>query len=360
MYKPKIGISLGDINGIGPEVIIKVLSDERILNQCTPIVYGSSKILSYHKNIVKPVHFDFNSITAIDQCKDESINIYNCWTENVNITLGESNETGGKYAILSLENALRDLKDRHIDGIVTAPINKYSMAKVNFGFPGHTEYISNYFEAEESLMCMVKDDLRVGLVTNHVPIHSVAQIISKDLIKRKIEIFEQSLKQDFGIEKPLIAVLGLNPHAGDQGVIGDEDEKIIRPAIIETKKNGSFIFGPFAADGFFGSNEYQKFHGILAMYHDQGLVPFKLLSFGEGINFTAGLPMVRTSPDHGTGFDIVGKNIANPQSMRKALYAAIDIIRQRKDYHEAHQNPLQKQSAHLDGDDNFNPDEFDQ
>ncbi|GAA5220215.1 4-hydroxythreonine-4-phosphate dehydrogenase PdxA [Membranihabitans marinus] len=360
MYKPKIGLTLGDVNGIGPEVIIKMLADERILNQCIPIIYGSSKIISYHKNIVKPDSFEYNTISSAEHSKDHGIQLINCWNENINITLGEVNESGGKYAILALEQALTDLKNSQIDGVVTAPINKNSMAKANFGFPGHTEYITKFFDTKESLMCMIKEDVRVGLVTNHIPVSEVAGQISKALIKTKIKIFENSLKSDFGIEKPLIAVLGLNPHASDGGVIGSEDDNIVRPAVLEFKKNGSFVFGPYAADGFFGSGEYKKFDGILAMYHDQGLIPFKLLSFGEGINYTAGLPIVRTSPDHGTGFDIVGKNIANPQSIRQALYSAVDIVRQRKDYAESHQNPLQKQNAHLEGDDNFNPEEFDQ
>ncbi|WP_236973945.1 4-hydroxythreonine-4-phosphate dehydrogenase PdxA [Membranihabitans maritimus] len=360
MYKPKIGISLGDVNGIGPEVIIKVLMEKRILNQCIPLIYGSSKVISYHKNIVNPTEFEYSNLSSAETPVENKINIINCWSENVNITLGEPTEDGGKYSALSLERALTDLKNGLIDAVVTAPINKQSMSKVNFGFPGHTEYITQFFGEKNSMMCMVREDLRIGLVTNHIPISVVASSISKELIGKKIKTFKESLIRDFGIEKPLIAVLGLNPHASDGGVIGDEDETIVRPAVIEAKKNGNLVFGPFAADGFFGSNEYKKFHGILAMYHDQGLVPFKLLSFGEGINFTAGLPIVRTSPDHGTGFDIVGKNIANPMSMRKALYQAVDIVRQRKTFDEWNKDPLVKQGTHQEGDDSFNPDEFDQ
>lgn len=359
MYKPKIGITIGDVNGIGPEVIIKVLSDERILNQCIPIIYGSSKVISYHKNIVEPRQFEYNNLSTIGYAKEDTVNIFNVWAENVNITLGEITSDGGKYAALSLEKAVQDLKSGDLDAIVTAPIHKQAMAKVDFGFPGHTEYITRYFDAPQSLMCMVSDNLRVGLVTNHVPISDVSALITKDLVKEKIELMHQMLVQDFGKEKPLIAVLGLNPHAGDGGVIGNEDDEIIRPAVIETKKGGNLVFGPFAADGFFGSGEYRKYDGVLAMYHDQGLVPFKLLSFGKGVNFTAGLPVVRTSPDHGTGFDIVGQNIADPQSMRQALYLAIDTMRHRRNYKTWNENPLQKQNVQQ-GSDDFDPSEFEE
>lgn len=359
MYKPKIGITIGDVNGIGPEVIIKVLSDERILNQCIPIIYGSSKVISYHKNIVDPGQFDYNNLSAIPFAKEGAVNIFNVWSENVNITLGEISSEGGKYAALSLEKAAQDLKSGDIDAIVTAPIHKQAMARINFGFPGHTEYMTQYFDVPDSLMCMVSDGLRVGLVTNHVPVNAVSGLITKKLVKEKIELMHQMLIQDFGKEKPLIAVLGLNPHAGDGGVIGEEDDQIVRPAVIECKKGGSLVFGPFAADGFFGSGEYRKYDGILAMYHDQGLAPFKLLSFGKGVNFTAGLPVVRTSPDHGTGFDIVGQNIADPQSMREALYLAIDTIRHRRNYKTWNENPLQKQKVHQ-GSDDFDPSEFEE
>lgn len=359
MYKPKIGITIGDVNGIGSEVIIKMLSDDRILNQCIPIIYGSSKVISYHKNIVDPRHFDYNNISSISYTREGVINIYNVWADNVNITLGEITQEGGKYAALSLEKAVQDLKAGDLDAIVTAPIHKQAMAMVDFGFPGHTEYISKNFEGYTSLMCMVSESLRVGLATNHVPINQVSSLISKELIKEKINTLHQMLVQDFGKEKPLIAVLGLNPHAGDGGVIGREDEEIIRPAVIETKKGGKFVFGPFAADGFFGSGEYKKYDGILAMYHDQGLVPFKLLSFGKGVNFTAGLPVIRTSPDHGTGFDIVGQNIADPQSMREALYLAIDTFRHRRNFKTWNENPLQKQDIHQ-GSDDFDPSEFEE
>lgn len=359
MYKPKIGITIGDVNGIGPEIIIKLLSDDRIFNQCIPVIYGSSKVVSYHKNIVEPRSFDYTNLSTIAYAKENTVNILNCWSENVNIMLGEITSEGGKYAALSLEKATQDLKSGDIDAIVTAPIHKQAMAKVNFGFPGHTEYITQFMEADESLMCMVRDDLRIGLVTNHVPINDVSSTISKGLIRKKLDLMHQMLIEDFGKEKPLIAVLGLNPHAGDGGVIGKEDDQVVRPAVIESKKRGHLVFGPFAADGFFGSGEYKKYDGILAMYHDQGLVPFKLLSFGQGVNFTAGLSVVRTSPDHGTGFDIAGQNQADPQSMRKALYLAIDTIRHRRNYKTWNENPLQKQNIHQ-GSDDFDPSEFEE
>lgn len=359
MYKPKIGFTIGDVNGIGPEVLIKIFSDDRIFNQCTPIIYGSSKVVSYHKNIVDPREFEFNNLSTIGQVKEDTVNIFNCWSENVNITLGQITEDGGKYAALSLEKALQDVKSGDIDAVVTAPINKQAMSLVNFGFPGHTEYITRFFDEKDSLMCMVQEELRIGLVTNHLPIDAVTPAITKELVKEKTNLMHQMLVQDFGFEKPLIAVLGLNPHAGDGGVIGDEDDRIIRPSVIESKKGGKLVFGPFAADGFFGSGEYKKYDGILAMYHDQGLIPFKLLSFGRGVNFTAGLPIVRTSPDHGTGFDIVGQNIADPQSMRQALYLAIDIIRNRRRFKTWNENPLQKQKIHQ-GSDDFDPSEFEE
>lgn len=359
MYKPKIGITIGDVNGIGPEIIIKALMDPRILNHCIPVIYGSSKVISYHRNIVEPPQFPYSNLSSAENLSDKEINIVNCWSENVNITLGEATRDGGKYAALSLEKALQELKEGLIDAVVTAPIHKHAMSKINFGFPGHTEFITQFFEVEESLMCMVSDDLRVALVTNHLPIAVVSSSITKELVRKKIELFHQMLIRDIGLEKPLIAVLGLNPHSGDGGVIGDEDENIIRPVVAEAKKSGKMVFGPYAADGFFGSGEYKKFDGILAMYHDQGLVPFKLLSFGKGVNFTAGLPVIRTSPDHGTGYSIVGQNIADPQSMREAIYLAIDVFRNRKNHKSWGENPLEKQDIRQ-GSDEFDPSEFEQ
>lgn len=343
MEKMKIGITVGDINGIGLEVILKTLSDEKMLRFCTPIVYGSSKVVSYHKNIID-TDFHFHQIQDADQAREGEVNILNCWQENVNITLGKVSEEGGKYALYSLQSAVYDLRDGKVDALVTAPINKEAMKLSGFPHPGHTEYISEQLGGS-SLMFMIYDDLRIGLVTNHLPVHEVAQSITQEAVLGKIKTMEDSLRRDFGFERPTIAVLGLNPHAGDGGAIGPEDEEIIRPAVAECKASGSLVMGPFPADGFFGSGQFRKFDGILAMYHDQGLVPFKLLSFGKGVNFTAGLGGVRTSPDHGTGFDIAGKNEANPTSFRQALYAAIDISRHRKQYVADHANPLNRSTS---------------
>lgn len=341
MNKVKVGISIGDINGIGLEVIIKTLNAQQLLNYCIPVVYGSSKVISYHKNIVDN-DFHFHSIRSADQAQEGKINIVNCWQENVNITLGTATKEGGEYALRSLDTATKDLKSGEIEALVTAPINKEAMKMAAFKFTGHTEFLTYMLDGKENLMFMVNDTLRIGLVTNHIPVEQVAPLLNKDLIIRKLKIMHESLKMDFGIERPTIAVLGLNPHASDNGVIGDDEEKKIRPAIVECKKKGMLVTGPFPADGFFGSKQYTKYDAIMAMYHDQGLIPFKLLSFGEGINFTAGLGKVRTSPDHGTGFDIAGKNEADPSSFRRALFLALDIVRNRSNYSDMHANVLVK------------------
>lgn len=352
MEKLRIGISVGDINGIGLETIIKTFSDERVLNQCIPVVYGSTKVVSYHKNIVG-IEFRFNAARTAETLMSDRINVVNCWQDNVNITLGKATESGGICALKSLDAATDDLKNGLIDALVTAPINKHAMQMSGFKFPGHTEYLTDKFEVDESLMLMVSDSLRVGLVTNHLPVSAIAESISKELIIRKIKIMDEALKLDFNIERPLIAVLGLNPHAGDEGAIGDEEINLIRPAIIESKKNGIFAMGPFAADGFFGSGQFSKFDGILAMYHDQGLAPFKTLSLQNGINFTAGLPYVRTSPDHGTAYEIAGKNEADESSFRKAIFSALDICKTRNANLDLKKNALVKQGALADagGDD---------
>ena len=347
MNKLKIGISIGDLNGIGLEVILKTLADERILKLCTPVLYGSSKVISYHRNIVNLPDFQYNNAKDPSQIEADKINIINCWVDNVNITLGKVSEEGGKYAYIALERATKDLLAGGIDGLVTAPIHKKAMQMAGFPFAGHTEYIAKEAGAKESLMFLVSDAMRVGLVTNHVPIKDVASKITKDSVLRKIMMMRDTLRIDFAKEKPTIAVLGLNPHAGDDGVIGEEDMNAIRPAIEEAKLKGILAFGPYPADGFFGSGQYNKFDGILAMYHDQGLVAFKALSFGAGVNYTAGLNIVRTSPDHGTAYDIAGKNEADPASFRKALFLAIDIARNRQEHAELTSNPLQKKSTKI-------------
>jgi len=340
MEKKKIGISIGDINGVGLEVILKTVSDKKILDFCTPIVYASSKVVSYHKNMIDLEDFHFQSINSGQNPYHGKVNVVNCWNEDVNITIGAPSVNGGKYAYKSLAAATQELKDGYIDALVTAPIHKKGMQDTGFQFTGHTEYLTKELNGIESLMLMVNDSLRVGVVTNHLPLKDVANAITKEKIGNKLKILNKTLKRDFGIERPSIAILGLNPHAGDGGILGDEEERLIRPIIIESKKKGYIANGPFPADGFFGSGDYRKFDGILAMYHDQGLVPFKALSFGEGVNFTAGLSAIRTSPDHGTAFNIAGMNMANPSSFRRALFLAIDIAKQRGNFDKSHENPI--------------------
>lgn len=348
MNKIRIGISIGDINGIGLEVILKTLSHPQILNLCTPVIYGSSKIVSYHKNVVGLDSFQFNVATSGDRIKRDKVNVVNCWADDVNITLGKLSDSSGKYAKISLEQAVIDLKNGYFDALVTAPINKKAMQLADFKFLGHTEYLAYEFGAKESLMLMVNDNLRIGLVTNHLPIRDVPAAITKEAVRTKLQLLINSLKVDFNIERPTIALLGLNPHASDDGIIGDEEENIIRPVIIEAKKKGVLAMGPYPADGFFGSMQYSKFDGILAMYHDQGLIPFKSMSFGSGVNFTAGLDIVRTSPDHGTAYEIAGNNAADPSSFRQALFVAIDIAKNRKLYKEISSNPMLRKEQPID------------
>lgn len=343
MEKIKIGFTIGDVNGIGLEVVLKALSNRRIMRYCIPVIYGSMKVVTYHKNILgDDMELKFNSISNAERLNFDKVNVVNCWEGDVAINIGSLRKEGGIYAIKSLDAATNDLKAGLIDTLVTAPIHKKAMQDAGFEHIGHTEYLTKSFDATESLMLLVNDNLRISTVTNHIPIKDVVDAIDKDLILRKLRIFKESLIKDFGIERPTIAVLGLNPHAGDDGSIGKEDSEIVRPAIIEAKKKGMLAMGPFPADGFFGSGEYAKYDGILAMYHDQGLIPFKALSFGNGVNFTAGLSGIRTSPDHGTAFEIAGKNEANPSSLRHAIYTAIDIFRTRSAHTEMHLNPVKK------------------
>lgn len=340
MEKIKLGITIGDINGIGPEVIIKALSETSILKQFTPVIYGSTKVLSYHKNLVKDSNFNYMAVNSLDDLAQGKVNVYNCWENDTEFTLGKASKDGGIYAQKALDKATDDLAAGLIDGLVTAPINKHSMHLADFPYPGHTEYLSNKLGGGTSLMMMCSPTLKVALVTNHLAISEVAGKVTKNAIQIKLNILHKTLIQDFGIEKPVIAVLGLNPHAGDDGVIGSEEDDFIRPVINAIKKDGKVVMGPYAADGFFGSSQFKKADGILAMYHDQGLIPFKALSFGSGVNLTAGLEYIRTSPDHGTGYDIVGKDKADASSMRAAIYLAIDTIRSRKQHKENHANKL--------------------
>ncbi|MCP4443676.1 MAG: 4-hydroxythreonine-4-phosphate dehydrogenase PdxA [Aureispira sp.] len=340
--KIKVGITVGDINGVGLEVVLKTVVNKGILDFCTPIIYGSSKVVSYHKNIVKIKDLPLNSIRNAEQASADSVNVLNCWMDNVRINLGKITEEGGKYAHISLEKATEDLMAGHIDVLVTAPINKKSMQLVNFPYPGHTEYLTDRFGGKRSLMLMVHEDLRIGLACNHVPIKDVASHITKENVLDKLDILHHTLKMDFGIDKPKIAVLGLNPHAGDEGALGEEETTEIIPAIAAAKEKGILALGPYPADGFFGASSHKGFDAVLAMYHDQGLVAFKTLAFGGGINYTAGLPHIRTSPDHGTAYNIVGQNSAQPDSFRQALFLAIDAVKQRHRYMDMTSNPLKE------------------
>jgi 4-hydroxythreonine-4-phosphate dehydrogenase len=336
----KVGISIGDLNGIGMEVIIKTFMDNRMLQMCTPIVYGSSKTASFHRKALGINDFSFNFIKSVDQVNTKNANLINVWEEEVNIELGKDNETGGKYALKSFDAALKDLKEGKIDVLVTAPLNKHNIPANKTKFVGHTEYLTEYFEAKDHLMMMVGDGLRIATVTGHIPLSDVSSSLTTQKIEAKANLFLKSLSEDFGIRKPKIALLGLNPHAGDKGLLGKEEESIIIPAITNLKNEGHLVYGPFGADGFFGSGNFAKFDGILSMYHDQGLVPFKTLAFENGVNFTAGLSVIRTSPDHGTAYDIAGKNIANEQSFRSAVYLAVDVFNQRNNLKEISSNPL--------------------
>lgn len=336
----RVGVSIGDPNGIGMEVIIKTFMDNRMTQLCTPIVYGSSKTSSYHRKALGINDFSFNLIKTADQANTKNANLINVWEEEIVIELGKDTEVGGKYALRSFDAALKDLKEGKIDVLVTAPLNKHNIPSEKTKFVGHTEYLTEYFGAKDHLMMMVGDELRIATVTGHIPLAQVASALSTQKIEAKAKLFLKSLTEDFAIRKPKIALLGLNPHAGDNGLLGKEEETIIIPAINNLKNEGNLVFGPFGADGFFGSGNFTKFDGTLSMYHDQGLVPFKTLAFENGVNFTAGLPVVRTSPDHGTAYDIAGKNCANEQSFRTAVYLAIDVFNQRNNLKEISANPL--------------------
>lgn len=338
-----VGISIGDINGIGPEVIIKALNDSMILTDCTPVIYGSTKILNYHKKMVDSGDFNYTAIPSADDVKPRKINVINVWKEEVELQLGKITEDGGKYALASLDHATKDLASGKIDVLVTAPISKEAMSKAGFKFPGHTEYLADMAGQDEALMLMVAGSLRVALVTSHIALKDVPTTITIDKVLNKIRAFNQSLSKDFSIRRPKIAVFGLNPHAGENGKMGNEENEIINPAISKAKNEGIMAFGPYPADGFFGSNNRTNFDGVLAMFHDQGLAAFKALAFDDGVNFTAGLPVVRTSPDHGTAFDIAGKDLASGASMRQAIYLAIDVHRNQKFEKEITANPLEEQ-----------------
>lgn len=333
-----VGISIGDLNGVGSEVVLKTFEDNRMLELCTPVIFANVKIMSYLKKVYN-LTLNFHGIDTLNQLVVGKINVLNVWKEPVNIEFGTNDNEVGKFAIKSFFAATKALKEDKIDVLLTAPINKYNIQSEEFKFPGHTDYLAKEFN-ENALMFMIHDKLRVGLLTDHVPVNEVAKHINEKLIEKKIKIINDTLIQDFRIEKPKIAVLGLNPHAGDNGVIGKEDEEIIKPALKKIFESGTMVFGPFSADSFFGSNQYKQYDAVLAVYHDQGLIPFKTLSFGKGVNYTAGLSKIRTSPDHGTAFDIAGKNKADQSSFREALYLAIDVYNKRSEYKELINNPL--------------------
>lgn len=329
--KPRIGITIGDLNGIGPEVVMKALADNRVLNMITPVIYGSSKVLAFYKKLLAMEDFNFSPIKAKGQFAAKSINVVNCWEEVIEMNPGKATKETGKAALKAIQCACDELKEGLIDALVTAPVDKSSIHSDEFPFKGHTEFLAKEFGGGESLMFMVSDLLRVGLVTDHEPIRQVASLITREKVESKLKLMEQSLRRDFGISKPRIAVLGLNPHAGDGGLIGTEDEQILRVVVSELRNKGKLVFGPLPADGFFGNGQYRQYDAVLAMYHDQGLVPFKALAFENGVNFTGGLSVVRTSPDHGTGYSIAGKNQANESSMREAIFMAGEIFRQRSE-----------------------------
>ncbi|MBO9659271.1 MAG: 4-hydroxythreonine-4-phosphate dehydrogenase PdxA [Chitinophagaceae bacterium] len=340
--KPVIGISCGDLNGIGLELIIKTFSDSRLLDLCTPVIFASNKVVNFYRKSISEINFNYQSTKEYNRLNNKQVNVFNCWEEEVAVNPGQLEDAAGKYAVLSLQTAVAALKQQQIDGLVTAPIHKKNIQSADFSFTGHTPYLKTFFEAKDVVMMMCAGSFRVALVTEHVPVKDIAKYITKENIVNKLHIVNKSLQRDFGIDKPRIAVLGLNPHAGDEGLIGNEEETIIKPAIKEAKNSNMLVVGPFSADAFFARKHYDKFDAVLAMYHDQGLIPFKALASGEGVNYTAGLPVVRTSPDHGVAFDIAGKDKADASSFLTAIYECIDIIQQRATYDENRSNPLKK------------------
>jgi len=337
--KPVIGISAGDLNGIGVEIIIKTFDNTDILEICTPVIFASSKVVSYHKKALGFDKFNFQPINQFDKLHSGKVNLFNSWKEDVVLEFGKEDKQVGKYAVKSLEKACQYLKEGKLDALVTAPINKNTIQGDEFNFPGHTDYLQKNFRGEATMM-MVSDKMRMVVATAHIPLKQVSSAVTKELLLKKLKVIEQSLLNDFEIRKGKIAVLSLNPHAGDGGVIGNEDDEVVVPAIREAFEKGTLAFGPYPADSFFGTEKYRKYDAILAIYHDQGLVPFKALSFGDGVNYTAGLEIIRTSPDHGTGFDIAGKGVADESSFRQAVFLACDIFKKRQSSKNIKKNPL--------------------
>lgn len=341
--KIKVGITQGDINGVGYEVILKTFSDPVMLELCTPVIYGSPKVAAYHRKALD-LPTNFSIVNSAADAANNRLSVVNCTDDEVKVEFSKADPEAGKAALGALERAIEEFKAGLIDVIVTAPINKHTIQSETFSFPGHTEFIEERLgNGAKSLMILMKDDFRVALVTGHIPVSQIASTLTKELIQEKLAIFNQSLKRDFGIGAPRIAVLSLNPHAGDEGLLGKEEEEIISPAIQEMAAKGILCYGPYPADGFMGSGNFTHFDGVLAMYHDQGLAPFKALAMDEGVNYTAGLPVIRTSPAHGTAYDIAGKGLASEDSFRQAIYVAIDVYRNRLFDDAAHANPLRKQ-----------------
>lgn len=340
--RPIIGVTCGDVNGIGIELIIKAFSDTRIAELCTLVIFASNKVINFYRKTVPDSNFNFYHTKDIDCLNSKQVNIFNCWDEDVNINPGILNEIGGKYAVKSLITASNFLKQGKIDGLLTAPIHKNNVQSADFSFTGHTPFLKSFFGVSDVVMMMCASNMRVALVTEHLPISEVAQHITTENILGKLNIMHASLKKDFDVSRPRIAVLGLNPHAGDRGLVGSEEETIIKPAIRQAKDKDMLVFGPYSADAFFARGYHERFDAVLAMYHDQGLIPFKSLAIGEGVNFTAGLKVVRTSPDHGVAFDIAGKGVADHSSFLHALYFCMDVIANRKEYEEARANPIKR------------------
>jgi 4-hydroxythreonine-4-phosphate dehydrogenase len=339
-HRPRVGITIGDPNGVGPEVIIKAFLDNRMLQVCSPVIYGSSKVISHYRKLLNIAELNYNSIKGAESLLHRKLNVLNCWEEDIRTEPGQPTEISGKYALKALEHAASDLAAGKIDALVTCPINKDMMKKAGFDFPGHTEYLAQKFNAPAHLMFMVSENIRVAVVSGHVPLKDVSAGLNEQNILKKLTVMHKSLIRDFGIVKPKIAVLGLNPHAGDNGLLGMEEKEIIIPAVKKAFQQNMLVYGPYSADGFFGSPAFREFDAVLAMYHDQGLIPFKTIAFEEGVNYTAGLSVVRTSPDHGTAYDIAGKNLASESSLRHAVYMACDILHRRQEYAEISAKPL--------------------
>ena len=343
--KIKVGISIGDLNGIGSEIVLKTFEDSRMLDFCTPVIFASAKTITFIKKKLE-IDISFQGVEAASQAIEGKINVVNVWKENASINFGKEDKEIGEFAFKSLEAATEALKKGEIDLLVTAPINKHVIQSEKFNFPGHTDYLAKELNGE-SLMFMITDELKVGLLTDHVAVKDVAAAITPELIEKKIKTVYKCLQQDFRIQKPKIAVLGINPHSGDNGVIGKEDEEVMKPTLEKMRNKGKLIFGPYSADSFFGSQTYKNFDAVLAAYHDQGLIPFKTLSFGNGVNFTAGLSKVRTSPDHGTAYEIAGQNKADHNSFKEAVFKGIEIFKNRQEFHDLTENALKKQSKKI-------------